>query len=76
MIQWFMDPLFIYNVPLYEVDNRNQKEVQRDIKYLSSELEVSIGNAYTERIFSIPRLGMITIRHELLPEYQNSQNII
>jgi len=65
------------NIPLYEVDNGNPNEVERIIKSLSSDLGVSAENSYiSEKIFSIPKLGMINIHHELLPEYQNAQSII
>jgi len=42
-----------------------------------ADLGISLGNGYIpRRIFSIPRLGMINVHGERLPEYQNAQSII
>jgi methionyl-tRNA formyltransferase len=42
-----------------------------------ADLGISLGNGYIpRRIFSIPRLGMINVHGERLPEYQNAQSVI
>jgi methionyl-tRNA formyltransferase len=42
-----------------------------------ADLGLSLGNGYIpERVFSIPRLGMINVHHELLPEYKGAQSVI
>jgi methionyl-tRNA formyltransferase len=42
-----------------------------------AELGISLGNAFIgRRVFSIPRLGMINIHHELLPGYRGAQGVI
>lgn len=43
----------------------------------SADLGLSLGNSYIgKKVFSIPRLGMLNVHHELLPEYQGAQSII
>jgi methionyl-tRNA formyltransferase len=42
-----------------------------------ADLGLSLGNGYIpERVFSVPRLGMVNVHHELLPEYQGAQSVI
>jgi methionyl-tRNA formyltransferase len=42
-----------------------------------ADLGISLGNGYIpRRIFSVPRLGMINVHGERLPEYQNAQSVI
>jgi methionyl-tRNA formyltransferase len=42
-----------------------------------ADLGISLGNGYIgQKVFSIPRYGMINIHHEILPAYQNAQSII
>ena len=65
------------NIPLYEINNRPIREVERTIKSLNADLGISLENTYiSESTFSIPKSGMINVHHELLPEYQNAQSII
>lgn len=42
-----------------------------------ADLGLSLGNSYiAERVFSLPRYGMINVHHEVLPEYQGAQSVI
>lgn len=42
-----------------------------------ADLGVSLGNSYIgRRVFSIPRLGMLNIHHELLPQFRGAQGVI
>jgi methionyl-tRNA formyltransferase len=41
------------------------------------DLGLSLGNAFiSPSVFTIPRLGMINVHHELLPEFQGAQSVI
>ncbi len=42
-----------------------------------AELALSLGNAYiAPRVFSAPRLGMLNVHHELLPEFKGAQSVL
>lgn len=42
-----------------------------------ADLGLSLGNTYIGKsVFSIPRLGMINVHEEILPDYQNAQSIL
>ena len=53
-------------------------EITRDLfAKAQADLGISLGNGYIgQRVFSIPKFGMINIHHEMLPEYQNAQSVI
>jgi methionyl-tRNA formyltransferase len=41
------------------------------------DLGISLGNGYIgRRVFSVPRLGMVNVHHELLPAFQGAASII
>lgn len=43
----------------------------------NADLGLSLGNGYIgRRVFSIPRLGMINVHHEVLPRFQGAQSVI
>lgn len=47
------------------------------VRAADADVGLSLGNGYIpERVFTIPRQGMLNIHHELLPEYQGAQSII
>lgn len=47
------------------------------LRSADADLGLSLGNGYIpERVFRIPRKGMINIHHELLPQYQGAQSVI
>lgn len=66
-----------YHVPFYCVKGVNSPEMVRLLPELAPDLGVSLGNGFiAERVFTIPRLGMINVHSEILPTYQNAQCII
>ncbi len=47
------------------------------LKSSQADVAVSLGNGYIpSKVFTVPRLGMLNIHHELLPERQNAQGVI
>jgi methionyl-tRNA formyltransferase len=43
----------------------------------NADLGLSLGNGYIpQRVFSVPRLGMINVHHEQLPQFQGAQSIL
>ena len=43
----------------------------------NAEVGLSLGNGYIpSRVFGVPRLGMINIHHEMLPQFQGAQSVI
>ena len=47
------------------------------MKDVSADLGLSLGNGYIpRRVFSVPRMGMINIHHEMLPQFQGAQSVI
>lgn len=42
-----------------------------------ADIGISLGNGYIgSKVFGIPRLGMLNIHHEVLPQFQNAQSVI
>ncbi len=59
------------------VDQLNSDETRRVLLDRSLDIAISLGNGFiAPSVFSIPRLGMLNIHHEVLPEYQNAQSVI
>jgi methionyl-tRNA formyltransferase len=66
-----------HGIALHHVDAVNSDETRALFRQSGADLGISLGNGYIAKsVFSIPRLGMINIHHELLPEYQNAQSVI
>jgi methionyl-tRNA formyltransferase len=66
-----------HGVPLFEVPQINSDETVEVLRRLEPDLGLSLGNSYiAPRIFNLPRLGMINVHGERLPEYQNAQSVI
>lgn len=64
-------------IPLHRVGALNSDRTIELFKAADADLGLSAGNTYiSKRIFSIPRLGMINVHCERLPEYQNAQSVI
>jgi methionyl-tRNA formyltransferase len=64
-------------VPFSETDFINCDATRDLFRSAEADLGLSLGNGYiAPSVFSIPRLGMINIHTELLPEYQGAQSII
>lgn len=65
------------NLDLYQVDRINSRQTETVFDSLEADLGLSLGNPYiSERIFSLPKWGMVNVHGELLPEYQNAQSVI
>jgi len=65
------------NVPFRKIEGLNSVAMQVALKRSGCDLALSLGNNYiAERVFSIPRLGMLNVHSEILPAYQNAQSII
>jgi methionyl-tRNA formyltransferase len=65
------------NIPFFTTPNINSQYTIDLFKNANVDLGLSIGNGYIgQKVFSIPRYGMINIHHEILPAYQNAQSII
>lgn len=65
------------NIPFYVVPRINSEELMSLIEKSNVDLGVSLGNGYIpSKVFKKPRLGMINVHHEQLPEYQNAQSVI
>ncbi len=65
------------NLPFYCVNGLNSPEMESLLNGLNADLGVSLGNGYiAPRIFQIPKLGMINVHSEILPNYQNAQSIL
>lgn len=64
-------------IPFYLTPSTNCLKTIEIFRQADADLGVSLGNGYiSEKVFNIPRMGMINIHHEILPEYQNAQSII
>ena len=66
-----------HGIPFATTPSTNSKETQQLFAESGAEIGLSLGNGYiTQKVFDIPKYGMINIHHELLPQYQNAQSII
>lgn len=56
------------------INSENTRELFRKA---NADIGISLGNSFISRsVFTIPRLGMINIHGEVLPQYQNAQSVI
>lgn len=66
-----------YTIPFNITPTINCSQTIAFFENAKADIGLSLGNGYIKsEVFSIPRLGMINIHHEELPEYQNAQSII
>jgi methionyl-tRNA formyltransferase len=64
-------------IPVFDTDYTNGSETRHWMKRVSADLGLSLGNSYiSDRVFTVPRYGMINVHGERLPEYQNAQSVI
>jgi len=64
-------------IPVFETDHTNSDETVRLMTEAEADLGLSLGNSYiAERVFGVPKFGMINVHGERLPEYQNAQSVI
>lgn len=60
-----------------KVAQLNSDETRIALTDHALDIAISLGNGFiVPSVFSIPRLGMLNIHHEILPEYQNAQSVI
>lgn len=65
------------NIPFRVVNGINNESTMALFNEADADLGLSLGNSYiSKRIFSIPRLGMLNIHGELLPQFKNAQSVI
>jgi methionyl-tRNA formyltransferase len=66
-----------HNVPFHQTDSPFDPRTAELFRAASADLGLSLGNGYIpRRVFSVPRLGMINVHHELLPQFQGAQSVI
>ena len=66
-----------YGIPFYKTDSINSRSTIDLFKRADADLGISLGNGYIgQKVFSIPKYGMINIHHEILPDFQNAQSVI
>ncbi len=64
-------------IPFFTTPNINSDYTIELFKKANADLGLSLGNSYiAQKVFSIPKYGMINIHHEILPHYQNAQSVI
>ena len=65
------------NIPFKTTPTINCQQTISIFREANADLGLSLGNGYIgSKVFMIPKLGMINIHHEELPDYQNAQSII
>jgi methionyl-tRNA formyltransferase len=66
-----------HNIPFFTTASINSNYTKELFLEANADLGVSLGNGFIgPDVFRIPRMGMINIHHEILPNYQNAQSII
>ena len=64
-------------IPVFETQFTNSDHTIRLFKDACADLGLSLGNGYiSQRVYGIPKYGMINVHGERLPEYQNAQSVI
>ncbi|WP_394972476.1 formyltransferase family protein [uncultured Croceitalea sp.] len=90
MRKWYIDDVLPYlkndsidvickknNIPFKTTPSINCSKTIELFKMANADLGLSIGNTYiTSKIFTVPKLGMLNIHYEELPDYQNATGII
>lgn len=65
------------STPIWDVPYIGSRETEDLFRRAGADLGLSLGNPFIpERIFSIPKYGMLNLHGERLPEYQNAQSVI
>jgi methionyl-tRNA formyltransferase len=66
-----------HHIPFKRVPHTNSRETQEIFRETAADIGLSLGNGYiSQKVFDIPKYGMINIHHEVLPQYQNAQSVI
>ncbi|HEX2779704.1 MAG TPA: formyltransferase family protein [Gemmatimonadaceae bacterium] len=66
-----------HEVPYGETPSMFSPRTVELCRAAGADLGLSLGNGYIpERVFAVPRLGMLNVHHELLPQFQGAQSVI
>lgn len=66
-----------HGVPVLRPPALNSPETQAAFRDLDLDLGLSLGNGYIrQEVFTIPRLGMLNVHMELLPEFRGALGVI
>jgi len=64
-------------ISLTEVAGVNRPDTLAALGAMAPDLALSLGNGYIgSKVFRLPRLGMLNIHHELLPEFRGAQSVL
>jgi methionyl-tRNA formyltransferase len=64
-------------IPLTRVPCVNHPETSDALRALAPDVGLSLGNAYIgSKIFTLPRLGMVNIHHEVLPDFRGAHSVL
>lgn len=64
-------------VSVQETERVNCEQTEHLMSSANADLGLSLGNAYIQsRVYRIPRMGMVNIHEELLPEVQGGHSVI
>jgi methionyl-tRNA formyltransferase len=67
----------VHGVPFLVTPSTNDDRTVELFRESRADLGLSLGNGYiSERIFSVPRLGMLNCHGEVLPDFKGAQSVI
>jgi methionyl-tRNA formyltransferase len=66
-----------HNVPFATTPSMFAPQTVELCRAANADVGLSLGNGYIPpRVFNVPRLGMINVHHEMLPQFQGAQSVI
>ncbi|MEA2711725.1 MAG: methionyl-tRNA formyltransferase [Phycisphaerales bacterium] len=66
-----------HNVPFATTPSMFAPQTVELCRAAGADIGLSLGNGYIpRRVFAVPRLGMLNIHHEMLPQFQGAQSVI
>ena len=66
-----------HGIPLETTPSIGDKRTVELFRSVDATLGVSLGNGYIpSKVFTIPKMGMINMHGEILPDYKNAQSVI
>lgn len=83
--RWFRDPLAPdvveearrLAVPVIETASVNGRQTRAALRRLDCDLGLVLGSSYVhERVFSLPKHGMVNVHAEVLPQFRGAQGVI
>ena len=64
-------------VPLTRTPTTNSEETKTRFRAVRADVGLSLGNSYiAASVFGIPRLGMVNLHHEVLPDFQGARSVL